>query len=60
MAMLAACSSTLASRASEIRRSAGVMPRSLAESNGMLSWRGAADNGIDVGGVFTLRLQDDC
>ena len=36
------------------------MPRSLAELNGMLSWRGAADNGIDVGGVFTLLLQDDC
>ena len=38
--MLAASSSRLASRASEIRRSTGVMPRSLAESNGMLSWRG--------------------
>ena len=33
---LAASSSRVASRASEIRRSTGVMPRSLAESNGML------------------------
>jgi hypothetical protein len=36
------------------------MPRSLVESNGMLSCRGAANNSIDVGGIFTLLPLDDC
>jgi hypothetical protein len=57
--MPAASNSRLVSLASEIRRSAGVIPRRLAESNGMLSWRGAADGSADVGGVFTLLLLDD-
>jgi|SRR5690242_6222303 hypothetical protein len=36
------------------------MPRSLVESNGMLSCRGAANNSIDVGRIFTLLPLDDC
>ena len=56
--MPAASSSRLASLAREVRRSAGVIPRSLAESNGMLSWRGAAGRSTN-GGVFTLLLLDD-
>jgi hypothetical protein len=57
--MPAASNRRLVSLASEIRRSTGVIPRSLAESNGMLSWRGAADGSADVDGVFTLLLLDN-
>src|SRR5689334_7308095 len=39
----AASNRTLASRASTMLRSEGLIPRSLAESNGILSWRGAVD-----------------
>jgi hypothetical protein len=59
-AMPAAGNKRLASRVSEIRRSAAVIPRSLADSNGMASWRGAADRSTDGGGVFMSLLLDDC
>jgi hypothetical protein len=49
----------LASRTSDIQRSAAVMPRSLVEANGMLSWRGIAEGSIEVDGLFTLLLLDD-
>ena len=54
--MPAASNSRLVNLVSEIRRSAGVIPRSLAGSNGMLSWRGAVDNSTDDGGVFISLL----
>jgi len=57
--MLAASSSRLASRATAIRRSEQVIPRSLAESNAMLSWRGAADSTAGAGKFFMLLLMDD-
>ena len=56
--MLAASISRLASRASAIRRSEEVIPRSLAESNAMLSWRGAADSTAGAE-FFMLLLLDD-
>ena len=40
-------------------RSEGLIPRSLAESNGILSWRGAVGGSADVGGLFILLLLDD-
>ena len=57
--MLAASRSRLASRATAIRRSEEVIPRSLAESNAMLSWRGAADSTGGAGEFFMLLLLDD-
>jgi hypothetical protein len=54
--MPAASNSRLASLLSEIRRSAGVSPRSFVVSNGMLSWREAALSSTDVGGVFMTLL----
>jgi hypothetical protein len=56
--MLAASNSRLASRATAIRRSEEVIPRSLAESNAMLSWRGAADSTAGAE-FFMLLLLDD-
>src|SRR5205814_3414752 len=58
-AMLAASNSRLASRATAIRRSEQVIPRSLAESNAMLSWRGATDSTAVAGEFFMLLLLDD-
>jgi hypothetical protein len=57
--MLAASNSRLASRATAIRRSDKVIPRSLAESNAMLSWRGATDSTAVAGEFFMLLLLDD-
>jgi hypothetical protein len=57
--MLAASNRRLASRARAARRSEGDIPRSLAESNGMLSWRGAADSTAGTGEFFMLLLLDD-
>jgi hypothetical protein len=54
--MPAASNSRLVSLASEIRRSAGVISRSLAGSNGMLSWRGALASSTNLGGVFISLL----
>jgi hypothetical protein len=42
-----------------IRRSEGVIPPSLAESNGMLSWRGTADGTAGAGEFLILLLLDD-
>lgn len=42
-----------------MRRSDGPIPRSLAESNGMLSWRGAADDTTGVCRFHILLLLDD-
>jgi len=41
-----------------VRRSGGSIPRSLAESNGILSWRGAADDSAGVGRFHILLLLD--
>ena len=41
------------------RASEGLIPRSLPESNGMLSWRGAADGSGGVGRLLILLLLDD-
>jgi len=57
--MLAASNRRLASRASATWRSEGVIPRSPAESNGMLSWRGAADSTAGAGEFLMLLLLDD-
>jgi hypothetical protein len=57
--MLAASNSRLASRATAIRRSDKVIPRSLAESNAMLSWRGATDSIAVADEFFMLLLLDD-
>ena len=57
--MLAASNSRLASRATAIRRSEEVIPRSLAESNWVLSWRGTADGTAGAGELFMLLLLDD-
>jgi hypothetical protein len=54
--MPAASNSRLASLPSEIRRSAGVIPRSFVVPNGMLIWREAARSSTDVGGVFIALL----
>jgi hypothetical protein len=57
--MLAASNRRLASRAIATRRSAGLIPRSLAESNAMLSWRGAADRTASADEFLMLLLCDD-
>jgi hypothetical protein len=57
--MSAASDRRLASRVSATRRSEAVIPRSLAESNGMLSWRGAGDSTAGAGEFLMLLLLDD-
>jgi hypothetical protein len=57
--MLAASNRRLASRATATRRSEGVIPRNLAESNAMLSWRGAADSTAGADEFLMLLLWDD-
>jgi hypothetical protein len=57
--MLAASNRRLASRETATRRSAGVIPRSLAESNAMLSWRGAADSTAGADEFLMLLLWGD-
>jgi hypothetical protein len=57
--MSAASNRRPARRASAIRRSDGVIPRSLAESNGMLSWRGTADGTAAADEFLMLLLLDD-
>jgi hypothetical protein len=57
--MLAASKSSVASRGTAIRRSEMVIPRSLAESNAMLSWRGVTDSTAVAGEFFMLPLLDD-
>jgi hypothetical protein len=49
----------LANQVTAARRSEGDIPRSVAESNGMLSWRGAADRSVGTGEFFMLLLLDD-
>ncbi len=56
---LQASNRRLASRESATRRSEGVIPRSLGESNRMLSWRGAADSAAGAGEFLMLLLLDD-
>ena len=57
--MSAASNRRLASRARATRRSEAVIPRSPVESNGMLSWRGAADSTPDADEFLMLVLLDD-
>jgi len=56
--MLAASIRTLANWVTAARRSEADIPRSVAESNGMLSWRGAVDT-VGAGEFFILLLLDD-
>jgi hypothetical protein len=42
-----------------VLRSEGLIPRSLAESNGILSWRGAVDDSTGAGRFLILLLLDD-
>jgi len=56
---LAASNRTLANWVTAERRSEGDIPRSVAESNGMLSWRGAADSSVGAGEFFMLLLLGD-
>ena len=57
--MSAASNRRLASRARATRRSEAVISRSPVESNGMLSWRGAADSTLGAGEFLMLLLLDD-
>jgi hypothetical protein len=56
---LAASNRTLANWVTAAWRSEGDIPRSVAESNGMLSWRGAADSTVGAGEFFMLLLLGD-
>jgi hypothetical protein len=57
--MPAASNKRLASRASPVLRSDGLIPRSLPESNGMLSWRWAVVGSADIGRFLIWLLLDD-
>ncbi len=55
----AASDSSRASRASAVRRSDELIPRSLSESSGMLSCRGSTDGGVGDGWRLIMLLLDD-